>query len=628
VSRFGQAVVKIVGDESEAVASLKRLNASMEASEKQYQRDFGKIAGYAQKGALAFTAFGAAAAYGATQAVNAAVEAEKRWSRLGAMVKVNAGAVGRSLEDVRGLIAELRGTTLFDHTELEQSVSQLLTYKNIAGSTFERTIRLATDLSSVFGGLSTSTSALAKALDDPIRGLGDLRKQGFTFTAEVEFQIRAMMEQNKLFDAQRLILTALEGEVQGVASAMKSGLAKAMDDAKKSTNDAFEALGKWIGSFNFIESSTDRWVRGLNRIAETFDAMAEARMSYNRAVASDQQLQGMRWDEQKREIAPFAFRQGPDVRAALPGLAQQEADRDNEAARQRGLDEEARRTRALEAQRSAAEEAERHWKRAQAILAEMRFQERYSRPIDFGDPSQHIGRVLPVSAQDANIDMYRAQQRHSLSPEQRARSIAERDRAQGRSYDNRVMLERMDPARIAQAHIAELEKAERAAEQFGDVLVQAILSGSGAARSLAVSGGRMLMGKGMEGVVGWATSAQRGRAAEAAALAKGALPEQAAKAGGAAKAAAIAGGPAGLAIAGGGLALMLASNLFGRKSEDAQFRAHLRALREARKDEVVINLHLPGGIIDTTNPAWREAVYNTMVEAQGDRVGRLNTVGA
>lgn len=617
--RNGQAEVRIVGDESQAVAALKRLNASGAAAAKQFDRDFGKISQVAASVATRFMALGAAAAAGAGLATRAASEAEQAWARLGAMVRVNAGAVGRSFEEMQAMVESIRATTLFDRAEIEQSISQLLTYKDISGSTFERTIDLATDLATVFGSLQGSTAALAKALDDPIRGLGDLRRQGFTFTAEVENQIRVLMEQNKLFDAQRIILNTLEGEVSSVSRAMKTGIAGWADDIKKGSTDALVAIGNWISSFGALERGADGATSRLKILTETLNAHTEARKAYDRAVASNQELSDLRHRETIQQVAPGFFRQPTDmdrVRAALPGLAQSEADAERERARQAELDAENARVKAAEAAEAAAKEVQRNLERAAGILANMRFQERYGYREPMPDPSLHVARI-PGIIQPGRI---------GDTEGVRQLRLQENERTRARAYENRLQLEAMDPARVATRTIQELERAERAAQRMGDTLVDAIMSGTGAAKSLALAAGREALSRGGSDVIGWATAGARGRAAQAAARAKGATDAQAGAAGAEASAAATAAGPAGLAMAAAGLALTLGTSLFGRRSEESNYRAHLRALREARRDEVVINLHLPGGVIDTTNPVWREAVNNTLVTLSGDRVGRLNVV--
>lgn len=224
--------------------------------------------------------------------VRAAAAGESSLKRLEAMWQANAGAVGRSLEELRSFTREMRDTTLFKSDEIELAAAQLLSYKSIAGETFERTIRLGADLASVFGGLSQSTAALARALDDPIRGLGDLRRAGFTFEDSVISQVQSLVQQNRLFEAQKILLGELEAEAGGVATAMRSGMTGALKTLSDAWDDLREAIGNALLTAADGPSITDRLaghIKSLtewtNRNAHRFAAAADWARRFFRALS-------------------------------------------------------------------------------------------------------------------------------------------------------------------------------------------------------------------------------------------------------------------------------------------------------------------------------------------------------
>lgn len=213
-------------------------------------------------------------------AVSAALAAETSARRLLATWRANAGAVGKTFEELQRFSKEVQVTTLFSADEIELAMAQLLSYKSIATDVFERTIRLGSDMASVFGGMTQSTEALARALDDPIRGLGQLRKAGFTFEDSVIAQVTALTEQNRTLEAQTLLLSALEAEVGGVAREMKTGWVGAIDTARKSWIGIREAIGEALleagGGTSTIETLTgslkglETWVRSNSAQLSTF----------------------------------------------------------------------------------------------------------------------------------------------------------------------------------------------------------------------------------------------------------------------------------------------------------------------------------------------------------------------
>jgi hypothetical protein len=108
-------------------------------------------------------------------------------------------------------------------------------------------------------------------------------------------------------------------------------------------------------------------------------------------------------------------------------------------------------------------------------------------------------------------------------------------------------------------------------------------------------------------------------------------------AGGAASAAGASGviGAAGIpgwALLAGGFAVTLLSGILsrtGRDSEEEQYRAHLRALRQSRQENLLnVTLVLPNTPINPRDPEWQQAILGTITAAQGTRrLGTVTTVG-
>ncbi len=86
-----------------------------------------------------------------------------------------------------------------------------------------------------------------------------------------------------------------------------------------------------------------------------------------------------------------------------------------------------------------------------------------------------------------------------------------------------------------------------------------------------------------------------------------------------------AGGPAGLGIAAGATIIGALSKIFGssRDREDEAYRAHARALREARDNTPTFVFNFPAGLLDPHNPDWQEAFAETAEAVSGNRSGRF-----
>jgi len=89
---------------------------------------------------------------------------------------------------------------------------------------FDRATAAAADLAAAgFGTLDSNSVQLGKALQDPTKGLAALAKSGVTFTDSQKEQIKAMQESGDLLGAQKIVLSAVEGQVKGTAEATATG---------------------------------------------------------------------------------------------------------------------------------------------------------------------------------------------------------------------------------------------------------------------------------------------------------------------------------------------------------------------------------------------------------------------
>jgi hypothetical protein len=111
-------------------------------------------------------------------------------------------------------------TKLATFSELTKSVG-------VAGGAFDRATVASLDLAAVFGGDASSQAvALGKALQDPIKGITALSRQGVTFTAQEKAKIKTLVETNRTLEAQDMILSTIEKQVGGTAKAGASEFTK------------------------------------------------------------------------------------------------------------------------------------------------------------------------------------------------------------------------------------------------------------------------------------------------------------------------------------------------------------------------------------------------------------------
>ena len=286
---MADAKVVIRGDSSGAVKATDDVKEGFE--------DIPKSSGIASRAIKGITGTLAVAAAGFTafkKAMDLAVEFgefERQTLRIGALLRATNVASGQTREGLLRLASDVGRTTLLDERDVQDAIGLLLTFRKVSGDTFERTIRLAADMSEAMGGdVRSATLQLAKALEDPTIGLTALTRSGVLFTDQQKEQIRLLVEQNRLFEAQTIILDEVATTQEGNATEAAKGFAGQMDGLGQSTRELTRALGEnaseglepIIGALTRAANAARDFVSTQRRGIEATISTAEAEARANR----------------------------------------------------------------------------------------------------------------------------------------------------------------------------------------------------------------------------------------------------------------------------------------------------------------------------------------------------------
>lgn len=171
-------------------------------------------------------------------------EAERSYRRLEAVLSATGHAAGLTARQITRFAEEMERTTLIQAEAVQEAAAVLATFRSVSGETFLRTLRLAQDMATVFGGtLQSSVTQLGKALEDPIQGLTALRRVGISFSQSQREVIKALVDTGREAEAQRLILDALEKQVGGAGVAEARGLTGATNRLSDAWGNLLKALG-------------------------------------------------------------------------------------------------------------------------------------------------------------------------------------------------------------------------------------------------------------------------------------------------------------------------------------------------------------------------------------------------
>jgi phage-related minor tail protein len=173
------------------------------------------------------------------------------------------GLTGTQIEDMAQRIGK---STLESADGVREASAILLSFKSVAGSTFERTMQMAADMSAVTGqDLKSSIIQLGKAMEDPATGMTNLRRVGVSFTNSQKDMIVAMKDSGDAAGAQAEILTLLEAQMGGAGVASGKGLAGAADLVAHNWNNMLESFGR-SGTGNVATEFLNNVAKGLDKV--------------------------------------------------------------------------------------------------------------------------------------------------------------------------------------------------------------------------------------------------------------------------------------------------------------------------------------------------------------------------
>ncbi|OJT01236.1 phage tail length tape measure family protein [Marinobacter nauticus] len=250
--------------------NLKRFRGELDQTENRGKKAFTNIKG------LVVGLSGALAGLGATRYFNSIVrdaqEFESRMLSINALIKANGSAAGFTAATLRDQAEQLALTTLQSTRGVLDAQKVLLSFRRVSGSAFTQAIELSADLSAVMGtDMSSAALQLGKALENPVEGMSALSRSGTTFTQTQKDAVKAMVETNRLAEAQALILAEVRSQVGGAGAGQAQGLAGAFDTLGQRIEEFGLAAAGALDSGGRLANIINRIAEGLNKVNETID---------------------------------------------------------------------------------------------------------------------------------------------------------------------------------------------------------------------------------------------------------------------------------------------------------------------------------------------------------------------
>lgn len=171
---------------------------------------------------------------------------EQAEAKLSAALTATGNAVGITSDEMFRMASEMSKMTTFADEAIIAAEGLLVTFTQIGKETFPEALEAAADMSTMFGqDLQQSVIQLGTALNDPIAGVGRLKRIGISFTETQRESIKTYVEQNDIMSAQKVILDELRVEFGGVSREMGDtayGAAKKLENATTDLKETFGGL--------------------------------------------------------------------------------------------------------------------------------------------------------------------------------------------------------------------------------------------------------------------------------------------------------------------------------------------------------------------------------------------------
>jgi hypothetical protein len=253
------------------------------ASLGRFETMAGRAGRAAQTAATRTTALGVVAGgFIASQAalgIRSLAELERLTQQTAAAIETTGGVAGQTTASIRALAESLEDLTTVDDKAIQSGENVLLTFTNIGEETFPAATKAAVDLAvamaegdAAAADVAATAKLLGKALNDPAKAFGVLRKAGVVLGHETEDLVEDLVAQGKTVEAQNILLAELARRYGKAGEAAGQGFGGDMRRFSDAVEEAQMALA--TGLLPVIREFT-QWVSKSLKDPKTMDAIRE-----------------------------------------------------------------------------------------------------------------------------------------------------------------------------------------------------------------------------------------------------------------------------------------------------------------------------------------------------------------
>lgn len=195
----------------------------------------------------------------------------KETALLNKTLQITGASAWETQDALVSMAQELEKNSNYSQEQIMRAQTVMLGFKSVTGEVFDSAIQNVIDMSEVMGiDLVNSVQTIGKALDDPIKGLGSLSRQGFVFSEQQKEMLANMVAVGDKAGAQKIILDELTTTYGG---------------AGKAGQNAFQKLNVAVGNFQKVLASNliptiTTVTESLTGLLEGFNALDKGTQSF------------------------------------------------------------------------------------------------------------------------------------------------------------------------------------------------------------------------------------------------------------------------------------------------------------------------------------------------------------
>jgi len=145
---------------------------------------------------------------------------EQANAQLEAGLESTKGVAGMTMASLNEGVEKFTASTLYSRTQLKDMQAQLLTFPAITKDTFNQTSEAVLNMASrTHRGVNELAIMVGKAMQDPVKGIGAMKRVGVNFSDAQKEMVKTMVATGHAAQAQKFILAELSTEYAGSAKA-------------------------------------------------------------------------------------------------------------------------------------------------------------------------------------------------------------------------------------------------------------------------------------------------------------------------------------------------------------------------------------------------------------------------